>query len=303
MVAIGAFDGVHLGHQRLITAARQRARDEDAELVVLTFWPPPLVVLSAEGKGSLLCTREQKAERMRRLGVDRLITLTFDRQLAAMSPGVFAREILGEQLGADLVFVGYNFTFGRNSRGSAETLRRCGADLGFDVEVFSPVRLGDRTVSSTLIRSALEEGRVCCAAALLGRPFSVEGLVVRGEGRGGRQIGYPTANLRTPELMMLPRDGVYAVQARPGRDDTETYPGVCSVGASPTFARSGGGPVVEVHLIGFSGDLYGCEVTVEFRRRLRDQRAFSSAQALREQIARDIEAVWAQSGNSAAGGT
>ncbi len=303
VVAIGAFDGVHFGHQRLISAARDQAHEDGAELVVLTFWPPPQVLLQPGRGARLLCTRRQKAGLMRDLGVDSLVTLSFDRDLAGMSAEHFARGILWEQLGVDQVFVGYNFTFGRDSGGDAETLKAYGADLGFGVRVLPPVRFGDCTISSTRIRRRLEEGRVRSAAELLGRPFSIEGPVVYGEGRGGRQVGYPTANLRPSEMVMLPREGVYAVQVHLEENPSEPHPGVASVGGRPTFVRSEDRPGVEVHILGFEGDLYGSEMKVVFRRRLRDLRAFSSPEALSEQIGRDIEASWGSSDHNAAGGS
>ncbi len=301
VVVIGAFDGLHLGHQRLISAARDQAHEDSAELVVLTFWPPPQVLLQPGRGGRLLCTRRQKAGLISDLGVDSLVTLSFDRDLAGMSAERFARDILCERLGADQVFVGYNFTFGRDSGGDAETLKDYGADLGFGVRVLSPVRFGDCTISSTRIRRRLEEGRVRSATELLGRPFSIEGPVIHGEGRGGSVVGYPTANLRPSEMVILPREGVYAVQVDL-HDSAEVHPGVASVGGRPTFARPGDRPGVEVHILGFDGDLYGSWVKVAFRRRLRDLRAFSSPEALSEQIDRDIEASWGSSDHNAAGG-
>jgi riboflavin kinase/FMN adenylyltransferase len=283
-VAVGTFDGVHRGHQALLSAARDQAGRRHGRVVVLTFEPHPARVVSPERAPSRLMTLEQKAEMLEASGVDVLAVLPFTHALAEKSADEFARLVLRDCLRAEEVVVGQNFRFGRGRAGGFPDLERLGAELGFQSLGVPPVLHEGQPVSSTRIRDALAGGDVAGAAALLGRPYFIDGEVVRGDGRG-RSIGVPTANLRT-ENETLPAGGVYACRCRlaPGEP---SRPAVANLGRRPTFG--GGDPTVEAHLLDFDGDLYGRRVRLEFAFRLRPERTFAGPSDLREQIGRDIE--------------
>ena len=294
-VAIGNFDGVHLGHQRLFEAARARARRRGQRAAALTFEPHPARVLRPELAPPLLTPLERKLELMDGCGLDAVVVQPFDAAWARTGARTFVERDLCGHLGAAEVVVGYDFTAGHErARADAlgEMLRACGIAL----EVVQPVTAEGLTVSSTKIREFLLEGRADAASLLLGRPHDVEGVAGRGAGRG-RAFGFPTANLR-PEAM-LPANGVYAVWVRLGAPvgeggvtgtwDATRWDGVCNVGVKPTVEE--GAPVTaEAHLLEFDGrDLHGYPVRIAFIARLREERRFPSVDELRAQIGRDVE--------------
>jgi riboflavin kinase / FMN adenylyltransferase len=283
-VAVGNFDGVHLGHQALLATARERAGERGGQVVVLTFDPHPARVLSPERAPSRLMTLEQKAEVLEAHGVDVLAVLPFTATLAEKTAAEFAGLVLSRSLRAEEVVVGENFRFGRGRAGTLQELERLGAGLGFRTVGVPPVLHDGRPVSSSRVRDALGEGDVAEALALLGRPHFVDGEVVRGEGRG-RTLGIPTANLRTANET-LPAGGVYAGRCHLAAGEAPR-PAVVNLGRRPTFG--GGEPTVEAHLLDFQGDLYGRRVRLEFVARLRPERAFPGPDALLEQIARDVQ--------------
>jgi len=284
-VAIGNFDGVHRGHQALVAAAVARARETGGAAIVLTFDPHPARVLRPEAAPEALTTVAQKEELVAALGVSRLVALEFDTQLAALAPEAFAREVLAATLGARHVVVGESFRFGRARRGDARTLDELGRAHGFDVQVVPPVLHGGRPISSSRVRELLRAGQVQDAAELLGRPYALDGVVVRGEGRG-RTLGIPTANLE-PGDQLLPARGVYAARALVGGASWHTA--VVNVGERPTFG--GSGLVVEAHLVDFGGDLYDAALRLAFLARLRGEERFASAEALVERIRGDVRAA------------
>jgi len=282
---VGNFDGVHRGHQALVSAAVAHARDRAGTSVVLTFEPHPSRVLSPHRAPSALMTLEQKAEVLDGLGVDVLAVLPFTAELAGRTPEEFARLVLAEALGARLVVVGTNFRFGRERLGDLGQLRELGRSLGFEVEGLAPLLHEGAPISSSRVREALARGAVEAVPALLGRRYFVDGTVVRGAGRG-RTIGIPTANLEVVNET-LPGGGVYACWAM--TDGGPLQPSVANIGRRPTF---GGGQVtVEAHLLEFDANLYGRRLRLEFEARLREERAFPGPDALREQILRDIAAA------------
>ncbi len=284
-VTVGNVDGVHLAHQVLVEAARARAAARGGTAVALTFDPHPARIVDPRRAPRALMTLEQKAEVMAALGVDVLAVLPFDTERAAQKAEEFAHEVLGEQLGARVVVVGTSFRFGRGRAGDAVLLSSVGGALGFEVVAVPPVEHDGAPISSTRVRQALEAGRVDEAYALLGRFFFVDGRVVRGEGRG-RALGFPTANLLVVNET-LPAGGVYASWCRPF--DTEAgqrLPAVVNLGRRPTFG--GGDTTVEAHVLDQHLDLYGQRLRLEFVARLRDEQPFPGAQALTEQIGRDI---------------
>jgi riboflavin kinase/FMN adenylyltransferase len=296
-VAIGNFDGVHLGHQRLFELTRKRAARRRVRSAVLTFDPHPARVLRPQLAPPLLTPLPRKLELIAGCGIDAAVVQPFDAAFARTSAAAFVERDLEGRLGAVEVVVGYDFTAG-HERARVEALRQLLRARGMKLNVVEPVTADGLTVSSTKIREFLLEGKVEAAALLLTRSYDLDATVERGAGRG-RALGFPTANLRTEA--MLPAVGVYAVQALvgvkagedgvPGTRDAARHSGVCNVGVKPTV-QADGEVAAEVHLMDFDGrDLYGERLRVSFVHRLRDERRFPSIDALRAQIARDVEAA------------
>lgn len=289
-VAIGVFDGVHLGHQELLGEMARAARSAGVGSVALSFDPHPMEVLRPGYHVPMLTTTEDRAALIRDAGVEAVEVIPFTTQFAQLPPQAFLEEVLVPRLHPAHVFVGYNFTFGYQGKGNPRFLEEWGPRLGFRLRVTPPVRVDGRIVSSTLIRRLLREGDVELAARLLGRSHRLAGQVAEGDGRG-RLLGFPTANLEIPARLCLPGSGVYAVRASvAGR----WLPGVANIGVRPTFRTVEGDARmtrVEVHLLDFEGDLYGRRVEVTFVSRLRSEQTFPDAEHLRRQIAQDVEAA------------
>jgi riboflavin kinase / FMN adenylyltransferase len=266
-VAVGTFDGVHLGHREVI-------RGSDT---VLTFEPHPVAVLRPEARPKLVTPFAVKRDLIAVLGVDELVVLTFDREFASRSAEAFVEDVLVDQLGAAEVSVGENFRFGKGARGTAELLA---SRAEFDTRVVPLVEVAGETVSSSHIRGLLAAGEVAKAAEFLGGPFLFEGEVVPGD-RRGRLLGMPTANIVPDHRLVCPGHGVYAGWAH-------GYPAAVNVGVRPTF-ETGRGLLVEAHLIGFEGDLYGETLRIAFVERIRGEKRFDSVEALVEQMLRDVE--------------
>ena len=282
-IAVGNFDGVHRGHQKLMAQARAAAAAQGGEAVALTFDPHPALVLAPERAPRLLTSTARKIELLAEAGADVAVVEPFDRELAALEPHAFADQVLRRALGARHVVVGYDFRFGHGRAGSTDTLRELGGELGFAVDIVDPVSIGGVVASSTRIRGLVEEGDLAGARALLGRDPEVEGTVVRGAGRG-RGIGVPTANLDT-DAGVLPPLGIYATWVFLAGG--ERLPGAASVGTNPTFDDSGR-LSLEVHILDFDRDLYDQRVRLAFALPLRGERKFAGAAELVEQIRRDI---------------
>jgi riboflavin kinase/FMN adenylyltransferase len=282
VVVIGNFDGVHRGHQSLFALAREHAERDGGQTVALTFEPHPFKLLFPDRRLFLITPLEKKIRLIAACGVDALVCAPFTRAFADLSPEDFARRVLAEQLGARTVIVGENYRFGRDRRGDVERLRCLGGHHGFAVVVAPPFLLDNQVVSSTRVRQEIMAGNVRTAARLLGRGYTVEGRVVPGRQRG-RKLGFPTANLRS-ESELYPREGVYAVGVQVGGMRRE---GLVSIGYNPTFGDTG--LTFEVHILDFTGDLYGEIVAVTFIERLRDPQAFPDPAALAAGIAADVE--------------
>ncbi|RMC33942.1 bifunctional riboflavin kinase/FAD synthetase [Paracoccus alkanivorans] len=282
-IAMGNFDGVHLGHRAVIEAA---ARAADAPLGVLTFEPHPREFFVPDAAPFRLMNAEARANRLARLGVEQLYELPFNAVLAGLSPEGFAREVLVEGLGIRHVTVGADFCFGKDRAGNAQTLKDLGTELGFGVTAVPLVGTGGQDYSSTAIRKALTEGRTRDAERMLGHWHRIEGEVVHGDKRG-RDFGWPTANMRM-EGLHLPRLGVYAVlvDVLTGPDRLSCQ-GVASLGVRPMFGRNA--PNLEVHLFDFDGDLYGQHLSVALVEFLRDEAKFESVEILIDQIADDAK--------------
>ena len=283
-VTIGSFDGVHLGHQKLITDLKTTAASYGIPAVVLTFYPHPAVILKHIESPFYLTSPEEKAEIMASLGVDALVTLPFSQELADMTAGEFM-DRLKKHAGLRELVVGCGFTLGKNRTGTVETLTEMGKSSGYIVNCVSLESHADEIISSSQIRKMLEAGEVEQAAKALGRQYSVKGTVVNGDGRG-RKIGFPTANLESWPQKILPAIGVYrCITELDGKEILS----VGNVGYRPTFTDNTKKVFVEIHLLDFKGDLYGRELQVKFTHRLRGEVKFSSFEELVHQIHCDIE--------------
>ncbi|WP_127531685.1 bifunctional riboflavin kinase/FAD synthetase [Paenibacillus kobensis] len=282
-IAIGHFDGVHIGHQNVIRRAVDAARQQQRKSAVMTFHPHPKAVL---GQGdqyvNCLTPLDDKLAQFAALGVDYAIVMRFDHSFADVSPDRFVKDVL-VPLQARHAVVGFDFRFGHRGAGDAASLRELGLESGMTTEVVEPLLYKEVKVSSTYVRETLAEGDMALACELLGRSYEVEGTVVHGHARG-RTIGFPTANVGLTEPFVSPRLGVYAVQACL---DGQWYPAVLNHGIKPTFKDGETAPVLEAHLIGFSGDLYGKPIRIRFITFLRPERKFGGIDELIAQIGRD----------------
>jgi len=286
VIAIGNFDGLHLGHQAVIGRAVDIARQQGYAAAVLTFRQHPRSVLCPESPPVLLLPPDEKVRRIEQMGVDVLLCLDFTPELAERSPEQFIDPFLCKQLKVSQVVVGHNFRFGKERRGTPDLLQAKGPKLGFQVTIIPPVQIGDQIVSSTNIRRLLRQGRVREASVFLNREYEITGEVIPGDGRGKR-LGFPTANLAV-ESELIPANGVYAAWAvHQGR----RYAAMVNIGRRPTFP--GANEAIEVHLIGFEGDLYGEPLDIHFVDRVRCEQSFTGIDELREQLSRDREQVLA----------
>lgn len=276
-VTIGAFDGIHLGHQALIARAREQAARRSALGLMLTFEPTPREYFAPESPPARLTSLRERWRVLDRLGLDRLWLLRFDEQLRNMTAEAFA-SLLAQGLGASVVVVGHDFRFGHGGQATAAALADAGKRLGFDVEVVDAVSAEGQRVSSSGVREALARGDFAHAALLLGRPYSMIGRVRQGE-RLGRKLGFATANLRI-ERLRSPVQGIFAVRVRGVA--AAAMPGVANLGTRP--AVGGTVPLLEAHVFDFAGDLYGREIEVEFIAKLRDERHFATLDGLAEQM-------------------
>ena len=284
VITVGTFDGVHRGHWLVLEALRRRAGQEGMPAVLVTFHPHPLQIVRPDDAPQLLTTPLEKKEILAESALDYAVFIPFTDTLRTYPPERFVEEILIGRLRMKHLVIGYDHGFGRGRSGDVDTLKQIGVKLGFSVDVVDALKTEGDAISSTKIRHALREGRVEEAARGLGRPYSVRGPVVRGDGRG-KALGFPTANIHVPDAhKLLPKEGVYAVCAtlRSG-----TYAGVLHLGPRPTFR--GSPPSVELHLFGFDGDLYGEEVRVEFCAWLRGIHRFGSNRELVEAIQTDCD--------------
>jgi riboflavin kinase / FMN adenylyltransferase len=287
-VALGAFDGVHLGHRAILGTALTRARAAGLEAVACTFDPHPMEVLQPDRAPRPITTLDERLALIGETGVDAVVVLAFTRALASIEPEAFVKDVLLGRLRAREVVVGYNHRFGRGARGDARLLQDLAARIGFQAHVVPPMTVDGAAVSSTEIRAALQRGDVTTAARDLGRPYAIAGQVTAGAGRG-RTLGVPTANIESDRPVLVAR-GVYR-----GRThlDGGSHASVVNVGVRPTFGETT--LAVEAHLLDFTGDLYGRRVRLDLLDRLRDEMRFPSVDELKAQIARDIAAVRSRS--------
>ncbi|GAB4341983.1 MAG: bifunctional riboflavin kinase/FAD synthetase [Desulfobulbaceae bacterium] len=282
-VTIGNFDGVHLGHQMLFSEVVTRAHRHNGTSVVVTFDPHPLKVLRP-GSIRLISTTEQKIELIEKAGIDVLVIIPFDRDFAATTAEEFVEKILIDKIGVRELVVGYDYAFGRGRTGNIDFLRAKGKEHDFPVTVVEAHYEDGMLVSSTKIRELVAEGRMRDVRKLLGRYYQIRGEVERGRQRGGRVVGFPTANLAISEEDLCPKRGVYVTQVV---YDGRCYGGVSNIGYNPTFGENR--LVAETHIFDFSDDIYGRQIKINLLQHLRGERKFSGPEELAAQIRRDIE--------------
>ncbi|NJD56965.1 MAG: bifunctional riboflavin kinase/FAD synthetase [Nitrospirae bacterium] len=284
VVTLGNFDGLHLGHQELVRMVIRRAREINGKSMVVTFRPHPLKVLAPEKCPPLISIYEEKIQLFEKLGIDVLVKIPFSLRFAEMTPRQFVKEILCDTLGARDIFVGYNYRFGKGREGTTRTLKQMGEEFGFTVHEVDQISLNGEVISSTKIRQLLTGGDVEHAARLLGRPYAITGIVIRGDSRG-KTLGFPTANIASKHSI-IPADGVYAVKLFV-RD--RCLDGIVNIGVRPTFDTHS--LAIEAHVFDFNEDLYGEEITLFFIRKIREEKKFATAEALIDQITKDISAA------------
>lgn len=284
-LAIGVFDGVHLGHRAVIEHALHDARRSNGTAVVVTFDPHPMRVLRPEKAPRLITATRHKLQLVCALGVEHLLVVPFTKDFAATPPGEFVRQLHACCRPLREICVGHEWSFGRDRAGNLTLLKSIGDELGFDEVGVRAVQVDGEIVSSTLIRAAIEAGDLDRAARFLGRKYSILGTVVHGDGIG-RKLGFPTANL-SAHNEQFPPNGVYVVQALLGGNG-DTLPGVVNIGVRPTIEHSSGERTLELHLLDFTGDLYGRDIEVIFQKHLRPEKRFDGIEELRAQIDRDV---------------
>lgn len=282
VLALGNFDGLHRGHQKIVERIRRSAADRGATALVLTFDPHPPRVVRPDKAPPLLMTMPQKVAALEKAGLHGVAVVRFTEGFSRLSPEQFVRQVLVDWLRVSEVWVGADFLFGHERAGTFSVLRTLGLQYGFRAEKIDPVRYKEFVVSSTRIRRLVAEGRVDEAGALLGHHYTIEGTITAGAGRG-RTLGFPTANLST-DNELVPPTGVYATTAEL---HGTRWPAVTNIGVRPTF-EAAGAVTVETHILGLDADVYGATLSLSFIQRLRDERKFPDVDALREQIAADV---------------
>jgi riboflavin kinase / FMN adenylyltransferase len=282
-LAIGVFDGVHLGHQSVISTSTSHARSADGTPVVITFDPHPLKVLRTHNAPHLLTATQHKIELIRDLGVEHLLVIRFDKNFAATPPENFIEQLVTHSNPLGEICVGHEWSFGKDRRGNLDLLEKLGAQFNFNVVAIPPVKMDGAVVSSTAIRRAVENGDLATAAAMLGRDYTILGTVVPG-GKIGKKLGYPTANL-SAHSEQFPPNGVYFAEATL---DGVVYPGVVNLGYRPTVSSGKSERILEIHLLDFDREIYGKDLEVRFVRYLRPEQKFENVDALVRQIEFDV---------------
>ncbi len=283
VVTIGTFDGVHIGHQKIIARLKEVATQHGGETVLITLYPHPRMVLFPDDNDlQLLSTQDEKTDLLRKYGIDHLVVIPFSKEFARLTSLEFVRDILVDKIGVKSLVIGYDHHFGRNREGSIEQLRELAPQFHFEVEEIPAQDIDHVNVSSTKIREALLNGEVETAKQYLGHTYSLQGTVVEGD-KLGRTIGYPTANIEIGDKhKLIPADGVYAVHVLVGN---ERFGGMLNIGYRPTV--EGKKRTTEVNIFDFERDLYGQQLKIEFEARLRNEQKFTGLDALKEQLAQD----------------
>ena len=289
VVTVGTFDGVHAGHHVLINRVVEKAKAVNGRSVIVTFDPHPREIINPGKDGiRLLTSLNERCELLAALGVDLMVVIPFDRDFSLLTSEEFIRDVIWKKIGVKEFIIGYDHQFGRNREGTIDTVMEVGRELGFGAHVVSKQEVEDRTVSSTVIRRALQDsGDVKLAANLLERPYMVHGTVIHGDKRG-KSIGFPTANIRVDDhRKIIPDIGVYAVKIRV---EGKMYGGMMNIGVRPTF-EGDDSPTLEVHIFDFDRDIYGHQIQIRFIDRLRDEKKFSGIDELMKQLTLDMNAA------------
>jgi len=283
IVTVGVFDGVHIGHRKIIGKVVEAAKRVKLSSVVLTFDPHPLKALNPKSRVPSLISLKHRIKLIGELGVDYLVVLNFTKSFSRIPPERFVRDILVEKTGAKVIYAGPDFYFGKGAKAGPELLKKLSLELGFKVEIVKPVKVRGQVVSSSAIRDYISNGELKEASALLGRPVSILGTVVKGTGLA-KYLGYPTANVN-PHHEAIPPAGVYAIRVRFG---SRQFKGVLNIGARPTFySPRDKEPAIEAHIFGFRGNLYGKDIEVLFVKKIREERKFKVIADLIGQIKKD----------------
>ena len=287
VATLGIFDGVHRGHRALLDTLVSRARTGKGESVVITFSPHPRLVLEQNNKNlSFLTTMDEKVVLLGKANVDHLIIIEFNTTFSKIPSCDFIKDILVKKIGTKYLIIGYDHHFGRRGEGDFNTIKKCAEELNFRVEQVQGYHTEEGAISSSSIREALIKGKIDEANSWLGYPYSVSGTVIEGR-RIGRTIGYPTANIKpTSRHKLIPANGVYAVEVK---IDENLHPGMLSIGSNPTVNEDLSLRSIEVHILNFDNDIYGRNISVFFRKRLRDEKKFDNLTQLTEQMGRDKE--------------
>ena len=292
VVTIGTFDGVHIGHQKIISRLVEVARQKDGEAVILTFFPHPRMIIHPDDLNiKLISTMDEKAERLAELGIDHLIITPFTRDFSNLTPQEYIREVLVDKIGTSQIIIGYDHRFGKDRKGGLEELQKFASDFGFEVEEIPEQDINDVSVSSTKIRNAILSGDVKTAHDFLGYAFHLTGKVIKGD-QLGRKLGFPTANLYIAETYkLIPSDGIYAVsiEFKSGSAGLKSAKGMAYIGHRPTI--NGMSRNIEVNIFDFNEDIYGQTIRINFQEYLRADQKFNSLEELGEQLIKDETAA------------
>ena len=283
VLTLGVFDGLHLGHQKIMETVVERAKAVQAVPTAITFDPHPRAVLYPEKSPPLLQTLDQRLANFEVLGIEQAIVIRFNKKFADQDAEIFLREIIHERLQAKEIYLGHGFAFGKNRSGNIELLKKMSEELGFYADEVEEVRLRGKRISSSKIRQLLKDGKVNIVRRMLGRPYGVEGVIIRGD-RRGHTIGFPTANLK-PHNRVIPKYGVYATATL---IDGVWKKSITNVGVRPTF-KNDDEPSIETYIFDFKGDLYGDVLRVRFLHRIRNERKFAGVEEIKAQIQKDTE--------------
>ncbi len=285
IITIGTFDGIHLGHQRLISHLLEKKKRYNGTAFLVTFEPHPQLILNNRNQPiSILTTLDEKLEILQEFPIDGVIVIPFTKEMSELSGQLFIKKILIDKIGIKDIVIGYDHAFGKNRSGNVETLRKMSSEFGFRVNVVEPVSLDGQVVKSTSIRHALRDGDISKATAFLGRPYQIIGKVSRGKGRGKSSL-FPTANLEVSHPhKLIPKNGVYIVEATL---DRKKYPAIANIGERPTFGE--GDLAIEVYVFDFHENIYNKTIKLSVLSRIRDEKKFDSAEVLKNQINKDIE--------------
>ncbi|PKN64488.1 MAG: riboflavin biosynthesis protein RibF [Deltaproteobacteria bacterium HGW-Deltaproteobacteria-15] len=283
VLTIGNFDGVHKGHLALFDIVKKRAQSIGGQSAVMTFDPHPVKIIKKGNGPALITQTEQKLCLISKAGIDVILCIPFTAQFASIPAESFVKDILLDKIGVKELVVGYDYTFGRNRTGNLTLLQKMGKELGFQVHLVGPVHIDHTVVSSTSIRTLVREGNLAEARMLLGRDYQIWGTVVKGANRGGRLLGFPTANIK-PGDELLPKRGVYAVMVEV---DERLFCGVTNVGFNPTFGENS--LSIETYILDFSEDILGKKIKIKFLHRIRDEKTFGGVKELTDQIALDVQ--------------